>query len=139
MDVHFITSVTIVTNDPAEDRRFFVNMLGLPLTGDDDYIFSEEINGSKHFAVWSLTAASQAFFDTDSWPADRPIPQAMVEFEVNDVAAATQELQDQGYELLHPAQDDPWNQTSVRLQNKDGLIVGVCFTPLLRDDTPSKA
>jgi catechol 2,3-dioxygenase-like lactoylglutathione lyase family enzyme len=139
MDVRFIADIMILTKDSAEDRRLFVGALGLPLTGDDDYVFSEKLNGSKHFAVWSLTAASQAFFGTDSWPADRPVPQAMVEFEVNDVAAAAQELQGQGYELLHPPQDHPWNQTAARLQNKDGLIVGVCFTPLLRDDAPSEA
>lgn len=84
-------------------------------------MFSEELNGSKHFAVWSLAAAAQAYFGTDSWPADRPIPQAVIEFEVDDVEAAAQELQDKGYQLLHSARTDPWNQTSARLQTKDGL------------------
>ena len=38
MDVRFITSVAVITPDPAVSRRFYVDALGLPLTtaeGDD--------------------------------------------------------------------------------------------------------
>jgi catechol 2,3-dioxygenase-like lactoylglutathione lyase family enzyme len=129
MDVRFITSVSIVTDHPAENRRLFIDALGLPLIVDDDYVFSENLNGIKHFGIWPLAAAAHACFGTDTWPADRPIPQASIEFEVDDVAAAAQELQDKGYQLLHPARTEPWNQTVARLQTNDGLIVGVCFTP----------
>ena len=129
MDIRFITSVSIVTNYPVESRRLFVNALGLPLTSDDDYLFSESLNGIKHFGIWPLSAAAHACFGINTWPADRPIPQASIEFEVDDVAAAAQELQDEGYQLLHPARIEPWNQTVARLQTQDGLIVGVCSTP----------
>jgi catechol 2,3-dioxygenase-like lactoylglutathione lyase family enzyme len=129
MDIRFITSISIVTSYPAESQRLFVNALGLPLTGDDDYLFSESLNGIKHFGIWPLAAAAYACFGINTWPADRPIPQASIEFEVDDVAAAAQELQDEGYQLLHSARIEPWNQTVARLQTEDGLIVGVCFTP----------
>jgi catechol 2,3-dioxygenase-like lactoylglutathione lyase family enzyme len=129
MDVRFITSVSVVTDQPVENRRLFIDALGLPLTGNDDYVFSENLNGIKHFGIWPLAAAARACFGIDTWPADRPVPQASIEFEVDDVAAAAQELQDQGYQLLHPARTEPWNQTVARLQTNDGLIVGVCFTP----------
>ncbi|HEX8935835.1 MAG TPA: hypothetical protein VF788_16990 [Pseudonocardiaceae bacterium] len=102
MDIRFITSISIVTSYPAESRRLFVNALGLPLTGDDDYLFSESLNGIKHFGIWPL-AAAYACFGINTWPADRPIPQASIEFEVDDVAAAAQELRDEGYQLLHSA------------------------------------
>jgi hypothetical protein len=129
MDVRFITSVSVVTSHPADDRQLFIGALGLPLTGDDDYVCSENLDGIKHFGIWPLAAAAQACFGTDTWPADRPIPQASVEFEVDDVAGAAQELQAKGYQLLHPARIEPWNQTVARLQTNDGLIIGVCFTP----------
>ncbi|MDQ3900668.1 MAG: glyoxalase [Actinomycetota bacterium] len=129
MDVRFITSVSIVTDHPVENRRLFIEALGLPLGGDDDYVFSEDLNGIKHFGIWPLAAAAHACFGIDTWPADRPIPQASIEFEVDDVVAAAQELQEKGYQLLHPARTEPWNQTVARLQTNDGLIVGVCFTP----------
>lgn len=137
MDIRFITSFAVVSSDPATDQRLFVDTLGLPLTGDD-YASSEEIEGSKHFGVWPLTAAAQSCFGTDTWPADRRVPQASVEFEVDDVAAvaaAAAELQDKGYELLHSARTEPWNQTVARLQTGDGVIVGVCFTPWMHEST----
>jgi hypothetical protein len=129
MDVRFITSVSVITAHPIEDRQLFIGALGLPLTGDDDYVSSENLDGIKHFGIWPLAAAAQACFGTDTWPADRPTPQASVEFEVDDVAAAAQQLQDMGYQLLHPPRVEPWDQTVARLQTQDGLIVGVCFTP----------
>jgi hypothetical protein len=97
MAVRFITSITVVTSDPDEDRQLFVDALGLPLTGDDDYVFSEELNGSKHFAVC---------------PSRRPRKPTLVP-------------------TVGP-QTDP-SPRPLSNQAKNGLIVGACFTPLLRD------
>jgi hypothetical protein len=61
------------------------------------------------------------------------VPQASIEFEVADadaVAAAGDELQRAGYELLHPARTEPWGQTVARLLTQDGLIVGISFAPM---------
>ena len=69
------------------------------------YHHSEQIGGCKHFGVWPLSQAAQACFGTDQWPAERPVPQVSIEFDVADaaaVAAAAQELQDAGHDLLHP-------------------------------------
>jgi catechol 2,3-dioxygenase-like lactoylglutathione lyase family enzyme len=106
--VQFIASFAVITPDPAESRTLYVDALGLPLeTADgDDYAHSEKIDGSKHFGVWPLAQAAQACFGTPQWPADRPVPQASVEFEVADPAAvdaAAHELAEQGHPLLHPA------------------------------------
>ena len=89
MDVQFIASVAVITADPVQSRRLYMDALGLPLQAaeGDDYFHSESIGGSKHFGVWPLTQAAQACFGTDTWPADRPIPQASVEFEVDDARA----------------------------------------------------
>ncbi|MGH3803368.1 MAG: VOC family protein [Pseudonocardiaceae bacterium] len=136
MDVQFITSVAVITADPVQSRRLYMHALGLPLQAaeGDDYFHSENIGGSKHFGVWPLTQAAQACFGTDTWPADQPIPQASVEFEVQDAAAvqaAAQELRDAGYTLLHDARTEPWGQTVARLQTIEGLIVGISYAPSL--------
>jgi hypothetical protein len=49
------------------------------------------------------------------------------------VGAASQELQHAGYELLHPAREEPWGQTVARLQSPEGAIVGISYTPSLHD------
>jgi hypothetical protein len=138
MDIRFIASFAVVTSSPAEDRRLFVESRGLPLRPPEsgegsDYVFSDTVPGSKHFGVWALTEAAQACFGQDTWPDTHPVPQASVEFEVDDVAAAAQELEGRGHRLLHGARTEPWGQTVARLQSSDGVVVGVCFTPWMRE------
>jgi catechol 2,3-dioxygenase-like lactoylglutathione lyase family enzyme len=138
MDVLFITSVAVVTADPPGSRRLFMDALGLPLEGegDDGYYSSGNIPGTKHFGVWPLSEAAAACFGIPEWPAGRVVPQASIEFEVADaaaVAAAGDELQAAGYEMLHPARTEPWGQTVARLLTDDGLIVGISYAPVLHD------
>lgn len=133
MDVRFVASFSVVSARPADARQLFLNALGLPLSGEGEYIFSEQIPGAKHFGVWPLDEAAQSCFGLDEWPATHPVPQASVEFEVDDVEAAARELEAKGYRLLHGARTEPWEQTIARLQTPDGLLVGVCFTPWLHD------
>ena len=138
MDVLFIASVAVVTADPPRSRQLYIDALGLPLEGEGDgYYSSGNIAGSKHFGVWPLTEAAQACFGTPGWPAGRVVPQASIEFEVKDadaVAAAGEELQAAGYELLHPARTEPWGQTVARLLSGDGLIVGISYAPVFHDE-----
>ena len=141
MDVLFIASVAVVTADPPQSRKLFMNALGLPLEGEGEgYYSSGSIPGSKHFGVWPLAEAAQACFGTPQWPAGRVVPQASIEFEVADadaVAAAGDELQRAGYELLHPARTEPWGQTVTRLLTEDGLIVGISYAPMLHGGEPA--
>ena len=134
MDVRFITSVAVITPDPAVSRRFYVDSLGLPLTTaeGDDYLHSEDIGGCNHFGVWPLTQAAQACFGTPDWPVQRPVPQASVEFEVADadaVQVAADELKEKGFTLLHDARTEPWGQTVARLQSSEGVIIGLSYAP----------
>jgi catechol 2,3-dioxygenase-like lactoylglutathione lyase family enzyme len=134
--VEFIASVAVITPDPKASRRLYVEALGLPLHSEagGDYLHSEDIAGSKHFGVWPLAQAAQACFGRSEWPADTPVPQASVEFEVADaesVTSAAQELKGRGYVLLHEAREEPWGQTVARLLSPESLIVGVSYAPAL--------
>jgi catechol 2,3-dioxygenase-like lactoylglutathione lyase family enzyme len=137
MDVLFIASVAVITADPPQSRRLFMGAFGLPLEGEGDgYYSSGAIPGTKHFGIWPLTEAAQACFGTPQWPADRVVPQASIEVEVasaDEVAAAGEELQRDGFELLHPARTEPWGQTVARLLTSDGLIVGVSYAPAFHE------
>ena len=143
MDILFVSSVAIITPDPVRSRKLFVDALHLPLEptgGDQDYYSSEHIGGSKHFGVWPLAQAAQSCFATDSWPADRPVPQFSIEFEVANealVADAATELEAQGYKLLHPSRTEPWGQTVARIQTDEGVIVGISFAPWMHNRTAS--
>ncbi len=61
------------------------------------------------------------------------MPQATIEFEVADVAAAAAELEGKGYRLIHGARTEPWTQVTARLLSPEGLLVAVCYTPSFHD------
>ena len=76
-----------------------------------------------------MSEAAQSCFGTDRWPDDLPIPQATIEFEVRDVGASADELERDGYVLVHAAKTEPWGQTIARLLSPEGLLVGLSNLP----------
>jgi catechol 2,3-dioxygenase-like lactoylglutathione lyase family enzyme len=138
VNILFISSVAVISPNPAESRKLFIDTLGLPLERHegDDYYFSEKVKGAKHFGVWPLSQAAEACFGTPTWPADRPVPQSCIEFEVADiesVTAAALELAAKGYVPLHDARTEPWGQTVARVQTAEGVIVGISYAPWMHE------
>jgi catechol 2,3-dioxygenase-like lactoylglutathione lyase family enzyme len=134
MNIEWVTSIAVIAADPAKSRRLYVDALGLPLEPDQggDYFHSDQVGGTKHFGVWPLADAARACFGTVEWPADLPVPQVSIEFEVENadaVAAAADELRDQGFQVLHDAREEPWGQTVARLISNEGSIVGISYAP----------
>jgi catechol 2,3-dioxygenase-like lactoylglutathione lyase family enzyme len=130
MDVQFIASFAVIVRDRDAARAFYRDALSLSFEGEQgDYAFTEQLEGAKHFALWPLAEAAQACFGTDVWPDDVPVPQASVEFEVDDVAAAAAELEGHGYRMIHGARTEPWDQVTARVLSPEGLLVAVCYTP----------
>jgi catechol 2,3-dioxygenase-like lactoylglutathione lyase family enzyme len=134
VNIEFVASFSPIVEDIASARSFYAGALGIDFEGgDEDYAFTERLGGVKHLGIWPLSAAADACFGTPSWPAHLPRPQASIEFEVADVTAAAEELLDGGHQLLHGPRTEPWGQTVARLLSADGLLVGVCHTPHLRE------
>ncbi len=134
MPVEFVASFSPIVEDVAAARAFYGRTLGIDLEGgDEEYAFTERLDGVKHLGLWPLAHAAEACFGTPEWPADLPHPQASIEFEVADVAAAAEELIEGGHRLLHGVRTEPWGQTVARLLSEDGLLVAVCHTPHLRE------
>jgi catechol 2,3-dioxygenase-like lactoylglutathione lyase family enzyme len=138
VDVLFVGPIAVIAPDPAESRTLYIDALGLPLAAGEgsDYWHTEQLPGTKHFAIWPLREVAQACFGQPTWPDDRPVPQASIEFEVADppaVGAAAEELRERGFALLHDAREEPWGQTVARLLSPEGLIVGLSYAPALRD------
>lgn len=130
MKVAFIASFSPIVRDIEAAHAFYREALGLSFEGGEgDYIFTEELEGVKHFGLWPLTEAAKACFGTEEWPSDVPEPQASVEFEVPDVTDAAEELESSGYQLIHAAKTEPWGQVTARLLSPEGLLVAVCYTP----------
>jgi hypothetical protein len=87
MNIEFLATVAVIAPDPINSRKLYVEALGLPLQGEGDgYHHSEQIAGCKSFGIWPLSQAAQACFGTDQWPAERPVPQVSIEFDVANAA-----------------------------------------------------
>jgi catechol 2,3-dioxygenase-like lactoylglutathione lyase family enzyme len=138
MDVLFVASVAPIVRDADASRSFYRDALGLSFEGEEgDYVFTQKLEGTKHFGLWPLSEAANACFGTTEWPSNVPVPQASIEFEVPDVAAAAAELTAKGYRLIHETRTEPWSQITARLLSPEGLLVAVCYTPSFHDTPDS--
>ena len=103
------------------------------MDGDPDYYHGEGIQGVRHFALWPLANAAISCFGTPVWPADVPEPTSWLEFDVDDVGAASKTLKAKGCRLLVDNRQEPWGQTVTRLLSPEGLLIGITYTPWLRE------
>jgi catechol 2,3-dioxygenase-like lactoylglutathione lyase family enzyme len=134
MDVQFVASVAPIVRDADAARAFYRDALGLSFEGGEgDYVFTHKLEGTKHLGLWPLNEAANSCFGTSEWPTEVPVPQASIEFEVADVAAAAEELKAKGYRLIHDARTEPWGQVTARLLSPEGLLIAVCYTPAFHD------
>jgi len=126
----FVAGFGPIVADRDTSRALYANTLGIPFKEEKDgYLHTESLDGAKTFALWPLSQAAQACFDTESWPADIPAPQAWLEFDVESVEAATTVLEQQGYRMLVKNRKEPWGQMVSRFLSPEGLLLGVAFTP----------
>ena len=135
MDILFVAGFAAIAADPAAGKSFYQEALGLPLQNvSGDYFAVDGFGGTKHLGVWPLADAAMSCFGTIEWPADVPVPQATIEFEVADVSAAADELVAAGHTLIHGAKTEPWGQTIARLLGPEGLLIGLSRTPWLHEE-----
>jgi len=136
--VLFITGFGPIVRDPPESHKFYRDVLGIPFDvvkeESADYFHTEALPGAKTFALWPLSQAAYFCFGSFSWPEHIPVPQAWLEFDVEDVEAATAELQARGYLVLVKNKKEPWGQIVTRLLSPEGLLIAVTFTPSMRKE-----
>jgi hypothetical protein len=137
MKVSFVAGFGPIVRDSDASRAFWGSGLGIGLEeAAPGYWTNDDLEGVKAFALWPLSQAAASTFGTDAWPADVPVPQAWMELDVESAAAvadAVAELEAAGYRLLRGTHEEPWGQTTSRLQSPEGLLVGVTYTPWMHD------
>ena len=136
LNVLFIAGFGPLVRDQDNSARLYIDTLGLPLSARPEnptYLHTDKLQGVRYFALWPLTQAARSCFDTDVWPDDVATPQAWLEFEVEDIATATEVLKARGYRLLVDARREPWGQTVSRLLGPEGMLLAISHTPWLRN------
>jgi len=133
MDIRFVAGFGPIGTAGGRSLEFWSGALGIPFEEPaPGYRANDSLEGVKAFAIWPLEQAAESTFGAPEWPRGHTVPQAWIEFDVDDaeaVAAAAAELEASGHELLKPATLEPWGQWTARLQSPEGLLVGVSYTP----------
>lgn len=134
VEVRFIAGFGPIVRDAAPSRRLYADDLAIRFTQEaGGYLHTEALEGAKTFALWPLWQAAQSCFGTDDWPAGMPVPQAWLEFEVDDVEQATICLEQRGQQMLVRNRKEPWGQVVSRFLSPEGLLTALTFTPALRN------
>jgi Glyoxalase/Bleomycin resistance protein/Dioxygenase superfamily len=132
--VLFIAGFGPIVREGQASGKLYRNVLGISFKEESGgYFHTEALEGAKTFALWPLSQAAQSCFGRDSWPDDILVPQAWLEFDVDSVEEATAEIEAWGYRMLVKNRKEPWGQTVSRLLSPEGLLVGITFTPSMRE------
>ncbi|HLH32360.1 MAG TPA: VOC family protein [Terriglobia bacterium] len=133
--VLFILGFGPIVRDTAESRKLYNESLGISFKEESgEYLHTEALKGAKSFALWPLSQAAESCFGKNVWPGNIPVPQAWLEFDVDDVENATADLESRGYRMLVKNKKEPWGQTVSRFISPEGLLVGITFTPSMRGE-----
>jgi catechol 2,3-dioxygenase-like lactoylglutathione lyase family enzyme len=134
INILFIAGFGPIVREPAASRKLYGSTLGISFKEENgDYLHTEALQGAKTFALWPLSQAAESCFGNSSWPDRLPVPQTWLEFDVDSVERATAQLESQGYQMLIKNKKEPWGQTVSRFLDPDGLLVGLTFTPSMRN------
>jgi Glyoxalase-like domain len=132
--VLFIAGFGPIVTEATASRNLYSQMLGISFKEETGgYLHTETLKGANSFALWPLSQAAQSCFGKDSWPKEVPAPQAWLEFDVDNVEKATIELESQGHRMLVKNRKEPWGQTVSRFITPEGLLLGITFTPSMRN------
>jgi hypothetical protein len=134
LGILFIAGFGPIVRDTAQSRRLYGDVMRIPFKEEaGEYLHTEALSGAKTFALWPLSQVAQSCFGEDSWPDNVPVPQAWLEFDVDSVEKATTELESKGCKMLVKNKKEPWGQVVSRFLSPEGLLVGITFTPVMRD------
>jgi len=133
LNILFVAGFGPIVGDRDASRKLYQHTFGIPFKEENEgYLHTDALDGVKSFGLWPLSQAAQSCFGKDSWPPEIPIPQAWLEFDVENVEKATAELESRGYRMLVKDRKEPWGQTVTRFLSPEGLLIGITFTPWMR-------
>ena len=135
MRVLFVAGFGPIVRQASESRRLYGEALGIRFTQEaGGYLHTERLEGARTFALWPLSQVAQSCFGKDSWPEEIPAPQGWLELDVDSVERATAALEARGCRMLVNNKKEPWGQIVSRFLSPEGLLLGITYTPSMRDE-----
>ncbi|MEM1370579.1 MAG: VOC family protein [Cyanobacteria bacterium P01_H01_bin.15] len=138
MEIKLITGFAVITKYPDASAALYQGTLALPLKTQEGYCYMDKFPGANHFGIWPLKMAAQSCFGQDEWPESIPVPTATIEFELTDsdaLESAVLEMKATGQDFIHEPRTEPWGQMVARFISPEGLLIGLTYTPWLKERT----
>jgi hypothetical protein len=134
VNVLFIAGFGPMVDDSGSSRKLYADVLRIAFKEEaGGYLHTEAVQGAKTFALWPLAHAAESCFGTSTWPREITTPHAWLEFDVESVEKATEALELAGVRMLVRNKTEPWGQTVSRFLSPEGILVGITYTPWMRE------
>ena len=131
--IRHMASIGEIVDDMAAAVAFYRDVLGLEVEWNEGTGYATaKVAGAMHFGIWSRESAAEATLG-DKEAASRIPLGFTVEFEVDEVQAASSTLESKGWQVLQAPRTEDWGQTTSRFLSPSGAICGVAETPWARD------
>jgi catechol 2,3-dioxygenase-like lactoylglutathione lyase family enzyme len=131
--IRHIASIAEIVEDMAAAVAFYRDVPGLEVEWNEGTGYATaKVAGAMHFGIWSRESAAEATLG-DKEAASRIPLGFTVEFEVDEVQAASSTLESKGWQVLQAPRTEDWGQTTSRFLSPSGAICGVAETPWARD------
>ena len=112
---------------------FYRDVLGLEVEWNEGTGYATaKVAGAMHFGIWSRESAAEATLG-DKEAASRIPLGFTVEFEVDEVQAASSTLESKRWQVLQQPRTEDWGQTTSRFLSPSGALCGVAETPWARE------
>jgi catechol 2,3-dioxygenase-like lactoylglutathione lyase family enzyme len=127
--VRHLAGVAEIVEDVNAALAFYRDTLGFQVKDQmgDDYAVVV-VPGILHFGIWNRAHAALATFGTRD-AADRIPLGFTLEFEVDDVDTAAQQVAVAGLDVVQPPHMEPWGQKTTRAFAPSGALLGFAETP----------
>ena len=131
--IRHIASIAEIVDDMAAAVAFYRDVLGLEVEWNEGTGYATaKVAGAMHFGIWSRESAAEATLG-DKEAASRIPLGFTVEFEVDEVQAASSTLESKRWQVLQQPRTEDWGQTTSRFLSPSGALCGVAETPWARE------
>lgn len=135
--IRHMASVAEIVEDMEAAVAFYRNVLGLEVEWTEGTGYATaQVAGAMHFGIWSREAAAEATLGDKKAAPQIPLGFA-IEFEVDEVRAASNTLESKGWEVLQQPRTEDWGQTTSRFLSPSGALCGIAETPWARETSGS--
>ena len=131
--IRHMASIGEIVDDMETAVAFYRDVLGLEVEWNEGTGYAmAKVPGVVHFGIWSRESAAEATLGDKEAASSIPLG-FTVEFEVDEVQAASSTLESKGWKVLQAPRTEDWGQTTSRFLSPSGALCGVAETPWARE------